>query len=60
MCIRDRKQAVALARKSEFLRTVLPEKILEDYFAQKEREAQAYMDSDKPYDYELRQYFSRI
>ena len=53
-------QAVELAQKSAFLRSVIPEKILENYLQHKQREARAYTDSEKPYDYELRQYFSRV
>ena len=52
--------ALVLARESEFLKQVLPEKLLTDYLAYKQREADAYAAESKPYQYEIRQYFERI
>ena len=53
-------EALALARESEFLKQVLPEKLLVDYLGHKQREADAYAAESKPYEYEIRQYFERI
>lgn len=53
-------EALALARESEFLKQVLPEKLLVDYLGHKQREADAYAAESKPYQYEIRQYFERI
>lgn len=53
-------EALALARGSEFLKRILPEKLLVDYLAYKQHEADAYAAESKPYQYEIRQYFERI
>ena len=53
-------EAVAVARKSTFLPRVLPARLLNDYLAYKQKEAEAYAAETDPVLYEMEQYFDRI
>lgn len=53
-------EAVKLARESEFLRSVLPDRLLTNYLNQKQLEAEKYGAEGDPYRYEIEQYFQRI
>ena len=53
-------EALETAASSEWLRSVLPEKMLEQYLTQKRAEFEAYQAAGDPYRYEIEQYFDRI
>ena len=53
-------EAVALARKSDFLPRVLPPRLLSNYLAYKQKEAERYAAEPDPALYEMEQYFDRI
>ena len=52
--------ALETAASSEWLRSVLPEKMLAQYLTQKRAEFAAYQAASDPYRYEIEQYFDRI
>ena len=53
-------QALDAAERSEFLRRVLPEKLLDSYIAQKRAEYEAYETSGNRAEYEIAHYFARV
>lgn len=53
-------QALDAAERSEFLRRVLPEKLLDGYIAQKRAEYEAYETSGNRAEYEIAHYFARV
>ncbi len=54
------QKAVKAAKSSEFIRKVLPEKLIDDYLSHKAKEAQGYERSENAYSYELERYFPYI
>ncbi len=54
------QKAVKIAKASEFVRSVLPARLVDDYLTLKAREAQGYERSENAYSYELERYFPYI
>lgn len=57
---RSLREAVEMARSSEFLHQMLPERVMEDYLRNKEEEAVAYSASEDAYEYEMERYFPSV
>ena len=53
-------EAVQRAEESEFLRRILPARLLDAYLAQKRRDAAAWGGAPDPYEYEMQRYFDRV
>ena len=53
-------EALEIAEKSEFVRACLPEKLRENYFAQKRSEWERYRISGNRQEFEQREYFLTV
>ena len=53
-------EAVQRAEGSDFLRRILPARLLDAYLAQKRRDAAAWGGAPDPYEYEMQRYFDRV
>lgn len=53
-------EAVEAARQSGFLRSILPQKLLDSYLSLKKKEWENVQNSDDPVEYESQHYFEMI